>query len=197
MSAEERRQILKELMEKVGLDESQLSRYPHQFSGGQRQRIGLARALALRPELIICDECTSALDVSVQAQILNLLQAIQRETGVSYLFITHDLSVVAYLADEIMVMYLGHIVERGLASEIFGSPAHPYTKALLSAAPQMEPATNRKVIRLEGDVPSPLNPPSGCPFHPRCPKATPQCATLPPPEHRLSSTHLCHCWAMS
>ncbi len=196
-TAADRRKRLTELMNQVGLDESQLSRYPHQFSGGQRQRIGLARALSLNPELIICDECTSALDVSVQAQILNLLKAIQLATGVSYLFITHDLSVVAYLADEILVMYLGHIVERGLTAEIFGAPAHPYTKALLNAAPRMEPESGRKVIRLEGDVPSPLNPPSGCPFHPRCPKATPQCATLPPPEHRLSSTHLCHCWAMS
>lgn len=190
---EEQEQIIDKLLQRVGLDPSVKTRYPHQFSGGQRQRIGLARALAVQPELIICDECTSALDISVQAQILNLLKDLQSELGLSYLFITHDLSVVEYLADRISVMYLGRIVEEGTTEEIFNNPQHPYTKALLSAAPQIDPESGIKKIRLEGDVPSPINPPKGCHFHPRCPYATEQCKTGYPDEVTLSPTHKCRC----
>ena len=160
---------LKELLQLVGLPENSLERYPHQFSGGQRQRIGLARGLALYPEVLICDECTSALDVSVQAQVLNLLKELQAQLSLSLLFITHDLGVVGYLADRIAVMYLGEIVEEGTAKEILDEPAHPYTKALLSAAPQLNGNANR--VALRGEPPSPVNPPSGCRFAPRCPYA--------------------------
>lgn len=174
-NSEQRGARVAELLEQVGLPSDAASRYPHEFSGGQRQRICIARALAVDPKLIICDEPTSALDVSVQAQILNLLKSLQNSRGLAYLFITHNISVVAYLADEVAVMYLGRIVERGAVDQLLASPRHPYTQALLSAVPVAAPHSKREVIRLEGDMPSPANPPSGCYFHPRCPVAMEQC----------------------
>ena len=174
-SAEERQNRVAELMQRVGLSPDMVTRYPHEFSGGQRQRIGIARCLAVDPEFIVCDEATSALDVSVQAQILNLLKSLQTDFNLTYLFITHNLSVVEYFADEVAVMYLGRIVERGTTEEIFDSPKHPYTRALLSAVPKMDPQTGVEKIQLEGDVPSPINRPSGCYFHPRCPEVMPMC----------------------
>ena len=189
-TAAERRACVGRLLTEVGLAPEDALRYPHQFSGGQRQRIGLARALAVEPKLIICDECTSALDVSVQAQILNLLRDIQARTGVAYLFITHDLSVVGYLADRVAVMYLGRIVEEGPATALFQTPAHPYTRALLEAAPRIGRPVSAP---LDGDVPSPMDPPTGCPFHPRCPRATPQCATAAPAWRDLGGGHRLRC----
>ncbi len=172
---EERNKQVEDLLQQVGLHPEMKKRYPHEFSGGQRQRIAIARALAVKPKLIVCDEPTSALDVSVQAQILNLLKDLQRELGLAYLFITHNISVVAYLADEIAVMYLGRIVEYGSVGKVLNEPRHPYTQALLSAVPQIEPGSSREVIHLEGDIPSPSSPPVGCHFHPRCPQAVEEC----------------------
>ena len=190
-AARERR--VAELLEQVGIGEQAMARYPHEFSGGQRQRICIARALAVNPKVIICDEPTSALDVSVQAQILNLLKQLQQDLGLSYLFITHNISVVSYLAHEVAVMYLGRIVERGTAAEVLDDPRHPYTKALLSAVPVVDPEQRREIIRLDGDMPSPANPPSGCHFHPRCPEATPECAKAYPDATRLSDTREVRC----
>jgi len=190
----ERRRLVTEMLEQVGLSEKALKRYPHEFSGGQRQRIAIARALVLKPKLVVCDEPTSALDVSVQAQILNLLGQLQREMGLAYLFITHNLSVVSYLADEVAVMYLGRIVERGTVEEVMESPHHPYTQALLSAVPRIDPDSRREVIHLEGDMPSPAAPPEGCHFHPRCPRARPQCREAYPQEDVLSTTHRVRCF---
>jgi peptide/nickel transport system ATP-binding protein len=192
----DRRRRIAALLEKVGLRPDMAQRYPHEFSGGQRQRIGLARALAVEPELIVCDEATSSLDVSVQAQVLNLLKDLQRDMGLSYLFITHDMSVVQYLADRVAVMYLGRIVEEATAGEIFAEPRHPYTQALLSAVPQID-GTGRKRILLQGDVPSPVNPPAGCHFHPRCPHAMPVCSKTYPGQSAASPSHACRCWLMS
>jgi peptide/nickel transport system ATP-binding protein len=170
-----RRARVNQLFEQVGLSPDHTQRYPHEFSGGQRQRICIARALAVEPQLVICDEPTSALDVSVQAQILNLLKELQNTLGLSYLFITHNLSVVSYLADRVAVMYLGRIVEEGPVAQVLEDPQHPYTRALLSAVPTIEPDSGRQIIRLSGDLPSPASPPAGCHFHPRCPQAMPQC----------------------
>jgi peptide/nickel transport system ATP-binding protein len=171
---------LRALLPRVGLDPDMLQRYPHEFSGGQRQRIGIARALALEPDLLVCDEATSSLDVSVQAQILNLLRRLQAEMGLSYLLITHDISVVRYLATRMAVMYLGHLVETGPTDAVAGRPLHPYTRALMAAVPRLDTAGRKRLV-LGGDVPSPAAPPPGCPFHPRCPYAVPACADALPP----------------
>lgn len=183
-----------ELLDLVGMDPDAVDRYPHEFSGGQRQRICIARALAVEPTLILCDEPTSALDVSVQAQILNLLKDLQDRLGLSYLFITHDISVVAYLAHEVAVMYLGRIVEQGGVDEILQDPRHPYTRALLSAVPVIDREQRRAAIRLDGDMPSPSNPPVGCYFHPRCPDAVDACMRAYPDAVRLSESHIAHCF---
>lgn len=174
-SKSERKERVEQALLRVNLSADHMKRFPHEFSGGQRQRIGLARALAVEPDLIVCDEAVSALDVSIQAQMLNLLGALQDELGLSYVFITHDLSVVRYLADEVAVMYLGEIVERAPAAELFSSPKHPYTQGLVAAVPSPDPESEPVQVRVLGDVPSPANPPSGCRFHTRCPKAFDRC----------------------
>ncbi len=185
------------LLAQVGLPADAKYRYPHEFSGGQRQRICIARVLAVRPKLIVCDEPTSALDVSVQAQVLNLLKQLQSDYGLAYLFITHDLSVVDYFAHEVAVMYLGRIVEYGTVSAVLSDPKHPYTRALLSAVPQIDPEKKRLIIRIEGDLPSPINPPQGCFFHPRCPQAMPVCREEYPEATRISENQQTHCFIYS
>jgi peptide/nickel transport system ATP-binding protein len=189
----ERQARIDGLLQEVGLAADLKYRYPHEFSGGQRQRVAIARALSVEPRLIVCDEPTSALDVSVQAQILNLLKELQQRKGLSYLFITHNISVIAFLADEVAVMYLGRIVEHGAVDEVLEDPKHPYTRALLSAVPVMDQAARREVIRLEGDLPSPVNPPLGCHFHPRCPAAFGPCRASYPGASDFSATHWARC----
>jgi len=190
---ESSQQRVGELLEEVGLAADMAGRYPHEFSGGQRQRIAIARALAVNPRLIVCDEPTSALDVSVQAQILNLLRRLQQQQGISYLFITHNLSVVSWFAQEVAVMYLGKIVEYGTVEEVMTQPLHPYTQALLSAVPLIEKESGREVIRLEGDQASSTNPPLGCPFHPRCPQAVARCSSEVPVHRKIDERHRVSC----
>jgi peptide/nickel transport system ATP-binding protein len=190
----QRQRRVDELLQQVGLSAEMKLRYPHEFSGGQRQRIAIARALAVEPKLIICDEPTSALDVSVQAQILNLLRELQQRLGLAYLFITHNISVVEFIAHSVAVMYLGRIVEHGTVDDVLRSPSHPYTKALLSAVPVIDPAGKREVIRLQGELPSPMNPPVGCHFNPRCAAATAECLSTYPAESALSATHAVRCY---
>lgn len=190
---EERRNIIKELMDEVGLNSEQITRYPHEFSGGQRQRIGIARALALNPELIICDEPVSALDVSIQAQILNLMKELKDKRGLTYIFISHNLSVVHHLCDRIAVMYLGHIVEIAPKDELFENPQHPYTKALLNAIPIPDPTLKTMNEEIQGDVPSPRHPPKGCCFHTRCPFAKPECSEVVPQTREVKPGHFVSC----
>jgi peptide/nickel transport system ATP-binding protein/oligopeptide transport system ATP-binding protein len=192
----ERRERVAELLRQVGLQPAQAARYPHEFSGGQRQRIVIARALAVEPKVIVCDEAVSALDVSIRAQILNLLEELQERLGLAYIFISHDLSVVRHVADRIAVMYLGRIVEIGPAEAVFDNPRHPYTRALLSAIPVADPAARRDRLKVEGEIPSPLNPPSGCHFRTRCPFAQDLCREARPPLDDGGDCHAaaCHFW---
>ncbi len=188
-----KRDRIAELLQRVGLNPDAVRRYPHEFSGGQRQRIGIARALAVEPDFIVADEPVSALDVSVQAQVLNLIQDLQQSFGLTMLFIAHDLSVVEYLCDEVVVMYLGRVMERGSSREIYAAPRHPYTQALLSAAPLPDPKASRQRVVLKGDIPSPMNPPSGCVFRTRCQYAVQACAEVIPPLEAVGSNHHVAC----
>jgi oligopeptide/dipeptide ABC transporter ATP-binding protein len=189
----ERRDRMAALLEEVGIDPASAGRYPHEFSGGQRQRIGIARALAAGPRFVVCDEAVSALDVSVQGQVLNLLSDIQEKHGLSYLFISHDLSVVRHISDRVAVMYLGRIVELAPSDELYCSPAHPYTRALLSAIPVPEAGQKQRREALDGDVPSPINPPPGCPFHPRCKYKTEECTRTVPILKEIGPNHKVAC----
>ena len=186
-----------DVLGQVGLVKEHFYRYPHEFSGGQRQRVGLARALILDPRIIVCDEPVSALDVSIQSQIINLLRDLQRQRGLSYLFISHDMSVIRYISDRVGVMYLGHLVEEADTDELFRNPVHPYTRTLMSAVPSVDPHSSSKRIVLEGDLPSPIDPPSGCVFHTRCPEACPECAASVPALREIRPGHFVSCpvWA--
>jgi len=189
----QRRARVKELLQTVGLSEYDAVKYPHEFSGGQRQRVGIARALAVRPELIVADEPVSALDVSVQAQIINLFKQLQEDRNLSYIFISHDLSVVRFVSHRVVVMYLARVVEVASCDDLFDNPSHPYTISLLSAVPVVDPKSRRKRIILHGDVPNPANPPEGCHFHPRCPKAIDLCRTTVPPLKEHAPGHWASC----
>ncbi|MCR4266128.1 ABC transporter ATP-binding protein [Nitratireductor sp. ZSWI3] len=190
---EKRRERIAELLTLVGLSPDHARRFPHEFSGGQRQRIGIARALAVEPDFVVADEPVSALDVSVQAQVLNLLSDLQKRLGLTLLFISHDLSVVEYLCDEVVVMYLGRVMERGPARQVYADPRHPYTRALLATAPVPDPTVKRRRVPLTGDIPSPLDPPSGCVFRTRCPHAIEACGGAVPPTETLGEGHAVAC----
>ena len=193
-SPQERYDLMIDTLKKVGLEDYHARRYPHEFSGGQRQRIGIARALALRPNFIICDEPVSALDVSIQSQVLNILKDLQKEFGLTYLFIAHNLSVVEHISDRVAVMYLGKMVELTTRDDLFKNPLHPYTKALMTAIPIPDPKLKRQREVLKGDVPSPLNPPKGCRFHPRCPIADKICSEQEPVLREAAPEHMVACW---
>ena len=195
LHAKQRQERVEYLLKSVGLDPNVTNRYPHEFSGGQRQRIGIARALALSPDFIVCDEPIAALDVSIQAQVINLLEDLQEEFGLTYLFISHDLSMIRHIADRVAVMYLGRIVEIAPSQELYSRPTHPYTKALLSAVPLHDPVLEKKRKRtiLSGDVPSPADPPSGCHFSTRCPVAEDNCFKIAPEWKEISSSHRVAC----
>lgn len=194
LKKEEITKIIEEKIKKVGLDKSALNLYPHEFSGGQRQRIAIARSLILNPEFIIADEPVSALDVSIQAQIINLLKQLKEDFNLTFLFISHDLSVIKYLSDRIAIMYLGEVVEIGRTEEIFKNPKHPYTKALLSSVPELNPQDEKERIHLQGELPSPENLPTGCKFHTRCPYVMEICKTSTPQVKEFSDTHNCKCF---
>ena len=198
-SKQERKSLALEILKKVGFNEEHYHRYPHEFSGGQRQRIGIARSLVLKPKLIICDEPVSALDVSIQAQIVNLLKSLQKELNLSYMFISHDLSVIRHIADKVGVMYLGNLVEQASTEKLFSEPLHPYTKSLISAVPLLNPEYKREKVALKGELPSPLNPPSGCVFHTRCPFAFDRCKTEVPKNIKVQDerTVKCHLYEES
>ena len=193
MNAKEKREVVLPILEHIGLPEEALDKYPHEFSGGQRQRIGIARALVTKPELLVCDEPVSALDVSIQSSILNLFKQMQRELGLSYLFISHDMSVVKHVSDRIAVMYLGRIVELAETKELFANTLHPYSRALMNAIPVPDPTIPLKKAELTGEPPSPVDPPSGCTFHPRCPYATERCACEVPAMQDVGGGHMVAC----
>lgn len=196
-SAKERGEVVLDILSKVGLESYHAGRYPHEFSGGQQQRIGIARALAVNPRFVICDEPVSALDVSIQSQILNLLKDLQQEYGLTYLFIAHNLSVVEYISDRICVMYLGKIMELASRDTLFKRPLHPYTQALLSSIPVPDPTIRREKLVLSGEIPSPINPPAGCRFHTRCPFAKDLCRQQEPPVEEIEAGHQVACWLAS